>query len=708
MERIDDDEAHELAAKWLNTIKSNVGLNNDCTSYADANRDSCKQVQQNCDVTCEKRYRCKEGCCAREPTCFEFAKPNAKGCGAMSFKSPDEQQNSEAKQFLGGHALIHDNVRVAATSRCNYASSLISNNQQTNGHTDNGDKEKGVCRLECATSNELFDIWGFDEEQRKQANHYLLDKADEGSIMHEKENIPLLDKSCHADGLFDMDTLRRGRLENVDIKLNSKTTPIPAMTNIKGDYAVSGSNGKYPFEEEHWNQEDEETQRLLVRCKEKLCKVCPGCSEVNLQNANWCEECGKALVTVEITRSSNALQTDLLRSALPLDIAKQTVNSNKISSSKLNPNSAEFVSAFAKPVQVTHSLDNDFLVRYDTVTGNEIISGTGGEYNGSNSCMPDPVSSCNLESSKICRRNTRKLEQQHSANLTDVMKFSRKRDKNVRKWKDDIQRERSYSSDKIPSTCSQYFYSCSSEQAPKGYISSVNPRGEQSLYYQSPSSNPESLGYNQASHTFGAQSQRQRSASWCNVTQNSPCGTLLQMSYSHVGNVDIHRRVHRPFNDEFQRFDAPAVYQGFDFQNPAIENSSLGQCNSFDEAQFSRDLVQSQLNNQIALHYGNWEAPPAHCIGSTDNGMYYQPPVAYPQHVSQNRNLQSWRMYKKKKVVDSFIDSPRTPRSVTRKSMHHAKIKKTDKQNGYSELKAKVHHSKQVSSFFLWVCPLNV
>ena len=724
MERIDDDEAHELAAKWINTIKSNVGLNNACTSYTDANRDSCKQVQQNSDVTDEKRYRCKEGCSARKPTFYEFAKPNAKGtveseepwaccrvindhqldvrrnsCGAMFFKSPDEQQ-SEPKQFLDGHVLINDNIQVAATSGCNYTSTLINNDQQTNGHTDKREKEKkGVCRFECATRNELFDIWGFNEEQRKQARCYLLDKADEGSILHEKENIPLLDQTCHADGASDVNTAGESRLENVDIKINSKKTSIPNMT-IKDDYAVSGPNGKFPFEEGHCNQEAEKTRRFLVDCKEKFCKVCPGCSEVNLQNANWCEECGKALVTVEITRKSNAPQSDLLQSALPLDIEKQIVNSNKISSSKLNPNSAEFVSAFAKPMQETHSQDNDFLLRHDTVTGNETISGTGWEDNASNSCMPDPIASCNLQRSKIGRKNTRKPEQQHSANLTDVMKFSRKRDKDARKWEEDNRKGRSYSTDK-PSTCSQYFYSGLSEEAPKGCISSVNPSGERSLFYQLPSSNPESLGYNQVSHSFGAQSQRQRSASWCNVTQNSPCGNLLQMSYSAVGSNGIDRRVHCPFDDELQRLNVPAVYQGFDFQNPVLENSSLGQCNSFDEGQFSRDLVQSQLNNQIALLYGNWEASRAHCISSTDNGMHYQPLVAYPQHVSPNGNLQSWRMYRKKKVVDNFIDSPRTPRSVTRKSNHHAKFKKKEKQNhGYSELKANAHHIEQVSYFF--------
>lgn len=753
MERIDDDEAHELAAKLVHTIKSNVGLG---LGLSLRYRDSRKQVvQQNYDVTDEKRHRCKEECSAGEPTCLEFAELNSKDSGEiaepcwtsrsmnhnrqqlhnnccdrpsskMLLKGPDEQQ-SEARQFLGGQAFIQDNVQVAATPDCDYASSLISNkekcvaksiaytgvgsvpdlaNRQTNanGHTDGRDKWKGACRLECPTSDEIFEIWGFDEEQRKQAKWYLSDNAEEGSIMHEKENIPLLGQNYQPDRAFDKGTLGIGRTGNVDSELNSTTASFGDMTNVKKNYTVSASDDQLPFEEEHQKQKGKETQNILVGSEEKLCKVCPDCSGVNLQNANWCEECGKALVTVQITRKSNAQQSNLLPNALPVDIEKQIAISNTIFSSKLNPNSAEFVSAFAKKIEGTPLLDNDLPFRYDTVTGNEKVSGSGWEDIARNRYMPDPVASFelhHLESSKVGKRNTWKVEQQHSANLIDSKKLSRKRDTNVRKWKGDNQKERSYSSDKIPSTFNQYSYLGSFEPAPKGYVSSVNPKGEQTIYYQSPSSNPESLRYNQASHSFGMESQRERSASCCNATQNSPCGNFLQMSYSAVGNVDTHRGIHQPFDDNFQRLNPSAVYQRFDFQNPAFENSSMGLFDSFDEAQFSRDLVQSQLNNQIELLYGNWEAPPAHCVGSTDNGTCYRPLVAYPQHVSQKRDLQSWRMYRKKKVVDNFIDSPRMPRSVTRKGKHHAKSKKTERQNGYSEVKAKAHHITHVSFFFV-------
>ena len=602
MEEVDEGEAHALASKWVKNIAAKVGL----TNVTGCN--SGKQVHSNDDDIDKSDHKC--------------------GDASKKDESVNALHSLNCNDFILNSSQICENIvnhgdvgspRAVLEPRLDkkYDSGLFSELvldakhtsvlEATNPALNAAVRETGIMRSlqkSPASNDELYDIWDFDEQQKQKAECYL--KGTGIVLTTEKENIPVIN-----EGFAD-------NTGNLKFEQHSSEAESVLLEKLKSD-GLSGSD-----------------------VNRNNYKICPDCKEYNSLLANWCEECGKALISVKVTNLKT--NQDSNKCASTKDSGEEKVERETAFTSKLNPNCAEFVSAYTMPQRkVCSQAPNDHLSTFEK-SQSPVLS-------------PADRTSYHIGKSsknKYCSRShkwdcdNKRFDDFKSHSFTNSVNVNQRRDRQNRSRR---------------KPCGANSFGGVSEQLSYSY----SPRNEQ---FDSPVNS--FLGYG----NFDAK-----------IVPHYPTsphvyGTLMvpgQYEFGTVPHANMHIDHRVPSqnlgeargDNSISGFDQEGCFQGFDFENPPLDNPHLfGSSKDFDESEFSRSFVENALHQQIDYMYGPSNQQQQIHLSYESDFALAQPTFFCLQSYHPAPDLPYHRAYRKKKIVENGIESPSFARNLSRDSKH--------------------------------------
>eukprot|EP00795_Rhopilema_esculentum_P012969 gene12969-3730_t len=625
MDTIDDEEARKLAAEWLTSIKASVGLPASVTTDLGqgSSQAESKQVRGNYDVSNENGNN--RGSTSAYPTSTHYAAHRPTFAWNSSSKKPiSKDQNSKDLSLKATGRHETDRVKSSGMKNdCSVSKKEVFPIMLTTGHTED------------VTTNDLFDLWDFDGEQREKAKSYLHTGVSDpiGNVnvcISEKENIP-----AH--------NIKTKTLAASHDSTNGVYSESPVFRFDEGLMANGSEEVK-----------TQQSQSKVISHKFNY-KLCTSCGQKNEVEANWCDECGKAIISSTVTNvQDKEAAADVISKksgALPI---------NKVLTSKLNPNCAEFVSAYSN--------------RNKTIPFSP-ISSRSGEFSNGNLPRSAPLESflmnshdrkqkakpLSIKQQKFSNTYGQECKQSRPSSFTDGYKYGPKKNRNsadLEKRRYNRERGSSFNSD-----VSNQSPQSSENGSFKGVYDSRafyqhNGSSGNMLLYGSPNSvsnfydchgNPISshtptVDQNPILHDF---MNPQLFCQPLDLRATGPTMTTANVTSSSMSS---------------QRLNISRSNQSYNFDAPILDGPQGS--SPFDGAEFSKVFVQSTLQQQVENTYGNWNMPQN--INWTDQQQFYQPQYCYNFPIDSNNDLYQ-RVYRKKRVVNSSIESPRTPKTFLRK-----------------------------------------
>ncbi len=727
MEDISDEQIHSLATEWVNKIKSNVGLSLAEKRVPDLVGDSSttgeksysvKQVQNSYDVIYRKgkdnnqfeeykqnslvdRKRTvstvgNDNEQQRNPvhTSFlknkttevfekQYSKDNSDGLANVDYhvlksrleksdtiqrydqcyltKGEPRKEILDSNSYLSSFAYSNNHSRespVMPTQHLDYSkpSSVVLDNKPDFG--DNASSED---------HNELFELWNFDADQCETALKYLnktgvKDKPSSRGL-HEKENNP------HQRKLIEHDALP-------SLKSNGSKDDVPNFGDkSRGNWFSDISNIRQDSTDE--NHISEATSKKIyfesevLSPKSRYYKTCPVCKQQNEATANWCEECGKALVSVEVKRHSADIKTERNNNDNIHFISKSNPEltnldeDKKISSFKLNPHSAEFVSSYSKPQSQkgtkidSHSFHGSSPVDYSPEEKRYNVqiqsprdqpvryagSFPGNQFGNFNSWQVSP---------KLAWSPTH-----FSPDMASVGYMNG----NV----DSMLSRNSYDGAYASHSC----YTRSNKNGIE-YVKHL-PNTSKLQNFSQVNHSTASFSYDSSYSSYHKDvKSRPRSTSLLNIQLNTASPVLADprfpISFGDASSSNHHQSVQHCVQVTQPQLEAISNgYQGFDFENPQFD-PQFSECQAFNETVFSQQFVQSRLHQQIESVYGDPQKYQYYQPSEIPNPLYLQTTNLVHHDVNSGQTDPLIRMYKKKKLYSSSLDSPRSPKNILRKT----------------------------------------
>lgn len=397
-----------------------------------------------------------------------------------------------------------------------------------------------------------------------------------------------------------------------------------------------------------------------------LCKVCPDCMERNNVSVNWCEECGKALIRVEATKIDRLSAISKPAAVDGTEILKM----EGIFASKLNPNCAEFVSAYG------HSSPSNLSNGHSKIFGSPATANHSLNHADQHSDhFEEKTKQRNLDRNFDRVTKGKNLNGFISKSFTESLKFERKNDKSNKKFKQNRKNRRR---------------SSSVESDSFGHLNQIgdsNSRGSQSSHSFSPRGEYQHSPLNMF---MGHQHLYNQPHSY-HATTKQEGYDLQSCSHGHYEsgpgpNVYLDRSG-LPF-DRYEcgneglasKPDSKHHFQGLDFNNPPIDNPNmLGAGPSFNEAEFSKSFVQNALNQQFEYLYGPSSQLPNTYLSQHWSIAQHQPTLSYHETYPPTPAIAHHRAYQKKKIVENGIESPRASRNLLKNSKYSLKNEKEKK-----------------------------
>ena len=630
MEDTDESEARAFASEWVKNITAKVGL-----ASTEAERNSRKQVHGNDDEIDKNEHKCINAA-NKHGSYNNFRSSNGDELSECSSSSTIRYAEKYRPEYVLNTYRQEDctknGVEISDSKLLNNiplgvvdASNPVFHEFRPNFIASSAEKvAMPSLQGPSPTNDELYALWDFDEQQKQKAEHYLRGAGmDDAS---KKENLPPID-SKFGD-----------RKEEAE-KQTSKTK--------------SSFLEKQPSD---WVSD--------VIQNDNFCKICPDCKEQNHASANWCEECGKALITVEaaVVEARLKAKPAVNTQGSVLDSEGNQTKKNTVLISKLNPNCAEFVSAYSQttrktsPMRVSNGKSSNHL-NYDFYEQTPDFA--------------DQVSYLNGEKTKqdYASKSYQRVSDEKSWNdfksnsFTESFKGEHKKDKKNKRTKQNRNNRRRSASFEYESHSpfAHHFAQSSLNNLTAQYSHSFSPRNE---CFNSPVNT--FVGYNGINeqpmpyHTAGSSPQvygmpmmpRYYDCNEMQGTHSSLDSGLSAKNQNEIGS--------------FSRLNGAGNFQGFDFQNPQLDNPHVfGASNNFDETEFSRSFVQNALHEQVEFFYG--PANPQHQAYVSQNGDFtlYQPAFVYVDHPLKT-DLP--RAYEKKKFAKNGIKSPRVSKDLLKNS----------------------------------------
>ena len=632
MEEADEGEAHALASKWMKKITAKVEL----TNAVGCNLG--KQVHSNDDDIDKNDQKCRDA-----------SKKDEAVNALHSLNCNDFMLNSNPGDIVSPRAVLEPRL---GSCHKKYDSGLFSEQLLDAKHISVLEDskptlnaavgEEGIMRSlqkPLASNDELYDIWDFDEQQKQKAECYL--KGIDINLTTEKENLPIIN-----EGFVD-------NIGNLKFEQPSLETGSGLLEKLKSD-GLSDSD-----------------------VNENNCKICPNCKEYNSLLINWCEECGKALISVKMTNVKTNPASNTL--AFNKDSGEEKVEGETTFTSKLNPNCAEFVSAYTIP---------------QTKVPSQAFNGHLSTFGNSQSPVLSPVDrpSYHIDKSTKNKYSSRSHERDCDNKKFDDFKshsFTKSVSVNQRNDRQNRSRRRPCGQNSVSSVPEQFSYS----------YSPINGQ------FDSPGNS--FLGYS----NFDAQIMPHHPAS------PHVYGTLMvpgQYEFGTVPHANMHidHRVSSQNHGEARRdnsisgFDQEGCFQGFDFENPPLENPHLfGPSSIFDESEFSRSFVENALHQQIDYMYGPSNHQQQINLSYQGDFALTQPTFYCLQNYQSAPDLPYHRAYRKKKIVENGIESPSFAKNLSRKPRNSQQAMKT--RDSYKVENEKSTKQKHVVSIIILMVDIS-
>ena len=414
-------------------------------------------------------------------------------------------------------------------------------------------------------------------------------------------------------------------------------------------------------------------------------KVCPACREVNSKCANWCIECGKAIVSVEIQRLSPTDKQESDRSS-----HFTTVNSELRTSSSTT---------------ATQNEDIDTLMP---------VRSTQKDMNKPSKTFSSLLNERNLESLSDSPRNRSQWQKSNIA-WSPGDKYESHKARSLRNEKENCPNEtKRQGENRCKNGMSESGGSFDDsalhdkEMGPrlKPFSRSSLARKPNNQKHQLSSSYSGEKKYVENKNTISR--QRPRSASLVNTNTYSVSpheGTPVMLSQHlqpHIQNPQSHY-LYNASNGQItlahsvHRSLSPVNTLSFDFENPQFETQKPDQQHSFNEMQFAKQFVQSGLRGQMESILG--PPPVPGFISPAFYGTWMTYPITCSAGIGESFNTtqssaDAWRMYRKKKVFSPLV-SPRAPRHAFVKK-GRGKNRSKGKQRTAKDQVSKVQYIQQI------------
>lgn len=622
MDDIDELEAQALASKWVRDISAKVGLKASRRQDCD---DSPRQVHSLNDEIDQNEHKCRDADKHDKPADGKYARG-----GEISLFQRFERSRSPVSEVETDLLAINQNQQER-DGKNNFGSKDfyegLSSPELRRDHVYSKSNDVLIpcekvmmptLQNPAISNDELFDIWEFDESQKQRANCYL--KKACTKITMEKENLPNM-KNNFANSEAQMDF---------------------AVTNVL-------SPVRQKCRKKYSDSESQKQDGILdTEMNNNFCKICPVCKESNPVSVNWCEECGKALISVEATEVRKLSVKN--EPTLAENNGTETLKKESILTSKLNPNCAEFVSAYAQsskkysPPRVPNSsipkCEQPALVHMSPTSSGQISYHNGEKAKNDN----------------IYKYYGRIYDEKRSGDFksnsfTESSKFEKKNDKS-NKRRNRRNRRRSSSFD-LDSNDPLSFGYC---QETGLFSHSFSPRNE----------------YGSPGNRFPIHQQI------CNQQQQYPGGSprVYGVVYG-ICELDANQgagfeQTRLPYNQHeirnehsFPRYDRAQDFQGFDFENPPLDNPAMSeQASRFNEMEFSRSFIQNALHQQFEYLYGPSKPPEYPHVMQNEQAAFCQPNHVYSVNHPTKQDPPYHRAYQKKKLIENGIDSPRISKNL--------------------------------------------
>jgi len=635
----EEGEARALASKWVERITAKMGLVNAVRCNVG------KQVHNNDDNIDESSRKC--GDLSNKNNAIDAF--HSLNCNDFVVNSSQISESEEVGTQRP--ALKTDSFDSLESNHCSTTKDArISGCLLLDGKQDSVENkvsptdsihiaESGIMRnlqSHIPSNDELYDIWDFDEQQKRQAECYL--KGTDTNFTAEKENFPIVNEK-----VFDQSRDFRSEHHSLEAK--------PGW--LEKSTSLSGSDGN-----------------------QNLYKICPSCKEHNSVMLNWCEECGKALISVEVTRAKVDPVCGKYDSNRGTGEAKWTKEA--ILTSKLNPNCAEFVSAYSKPQNAMPlQASNGNLLNTETPPSDNQDMAS------SPTCNPSYFTAEIAKLRYGCKSyegvsDYRKVGDFKSDSSSKNFSAEHRKDKqqNKKSKQNKIRRRRSSSSFELNSQ------SPVSHAVGSNSFSSIQ---QQLSYSFSPSNSPVNafVGYSN-SHNMTMPFCATNSSLYGNGALTIPgqyeCSAVQGTKSQYDRRVFPQNQGDGRSNSLIQGYDgagyngvsygAKGCFQGFDFENPPLDNPYvLEPASNFDEKEFSRSFVQNALHQQIEYAHGLSSHHHQANIAQNVDFPLVQPAIFFLQSSQPTVDLPNHRAYRKKKFIENGIESPRFAKNVLRKPM---------------------------------------
>ena len=626
----EEGEACALASKWMEHITAKMGL---------ANAVRCnvgKQVHNNDDCIDESGLKCGD-LSSKNNAVDAFHSLNCNDFVVNSSQLSESAANP-VEVSTQRHALKTGSFDSVESNHCRKTKDSGVSSDLLLDEKDGSIEDKvsptesihiaesGIMRNlqnHIPSNDELYDIWDFDEQQKQQAECYL--RGTDAIFTAEKENLPIVNEK-------NFDQSRDFRSEHHSLEAR------PCWLGKSASFSGSDRN-------------------------QNFYKICPICKEHNSVMLNWCEECGKALISVEVTRGGadpvcGKYDSNIQNGGRKMDKIEETKWTREaILTSKLNPNCAEFVSAYSKPQNaIPMQASNDHLLKCESPSSdNQVMTF-------SRTCNPSYFAAEITKLHYGCKSHERvsdnkKVGDFKSDSSSDHFSVEHRQDKQNKKGKQNrIRRRRSSSSFELGSqnSVSHAVGSNSFSSIPQQLSYSFSPRN-------SPVDSFHGYGnsYNMAL-PFSATTSSLYSHGALTVPGQYECGAVQGTK------SQCDRRIFPQSQSEGKSinlipcyngvsYDADGCFQGFDFENPPLDSPYVPEpASNFDEKEFSRSFVQNALHQQIEYVHG---------LSS------HQPTIFFLQSSQPTVDLPNHRAYRKKKLIENGIESPRFAKNVLKKPL---------------------------------------
>ena len=644
MEDVDEGEAHALASKWVKNITAKMGL----TNVVECNLG--KQVHSNDDDIDEIDHKCGDAVRINEPVdalhsldnSNDLTLNNPQLCESVlnpGYINPSRSSVLKPTRFDSLKTSHHRNKNDSG-----HAGELLSDGKHAPVLDNARPNIRSIAQTEImpslqspvASNDELYDIWDFDERQKQTAECYL--KGTCVKVSTEKENVPILNEK------FAYRT-RDSKLQQHSVEPESSKSE-----KLQSDRLRDGD------------------------VNQNYCKICPDCKQHNSLVANWCEECGKALISIEVTRVDSSSACSKLGS--DKSVGEDTVTKEVSFTSKLNPNCAEFVSAYPQPQRaIPLHMSNGRISHGYSLSDHrqyQLLSSVGGQ---SDVIGRSQKGSC-ISQGYNRVSESKKHDDLKSNSFTEDCSVVRRKDRQSRNTRKGRMRRRSNSAHDFDSR-NQLSHSNSPrsfDSSPCQFSYSPDPGnelftspGNSFLGYSSidqPALSYQAISPGQSAYgTLLVPRQCEFSTAQCTSAQTD-CQFSTQIQ-SKVSNDNLHLG----FDGVGCSYERS--FQGLDFENPPLENPQMfGQSSNFDEAEFSRSFVQNALHQQIDFVYGMSNHQRQANMAQNNDFVLAQPAFFCLQNYQPTPDLNYHRAYRKKKFVENGIESPRFGRSLSRNPKH--------------------------------------